>query len=123
MNLLYFIVNHWAMFLIGGLGFLGVILKLKKLWRGNLIEWLVDVCAMMEKSFGGGTGYLKLRAAYNEFIATFPVISKLVSFEHFSSFVDEALDELNQMLSVNKAVSALISDRVEESKIVKVEKS
>lgn len=108
MKLVYLIMDHWAAIVVGILLAAGLILKLHSLWKGNIIEWLIDVCATMEKAFGGGTGFLKLRGAYNEFIGAFPILSKLISFESFSFMVDEALAELKKNLALNRKISDYI---------------
>ena len=39
--------------------------------RKNLVEWLVCVCAEAEMTYGSGTGYLKLRDVYSEFVKVY----------------------------------------------------
>ena len=55
-------------------------------------EWLLWAVTEAEKDLGGGTGKLKLRQVYDLFVQRFPWLAKAVSFELFSSLVDEALD-------------------------------
>lgn len=105
MKLIYIIADNWAALVIGIILLAGIVVKLRSLWKGNIIEWLIDVCATMERAFGGGTGFLKLRGAYNEFIAAFPILSRLISFESFSVMVDEALAELKKNLAKNNKLS------------------
>lgn len=76
-------------------------------------EWLLYAVAKAEKELGGGTGRLKLRYVYDMFVARFPWLVKLIPFEMFSTLVDEALEQLREMLSNNVAVQKLI---VEEDK-------
>ena len=71
-------------------------------------EWLKYAVAMTEKELQSGTGQLKLRLVYQRFIETFPAIAKVVSFEVFSEWVDDALVWLNDQLSQNKNVKNLI---------------
>lgn len=71
-------------------------------------EWLKYAVAMAEKELQSGTGQLKLRLVYQRFIETFPTIAKVVSFEVFSEWVDDALVWLNDQLSQNKNVKNLI---------------
>jgi hypothetical protein len=108
-----FFVEYWAVIIVVLILGTSLFLKLKRLWKGNIIEWLIDVCAEMERNLGDGTGFLKLRGAYNEFIATFPIMSKLISFETFSQLVDEALAVLKEKMSVNRKLSDYISGRLE----------
>ena len=71
-------------------------------------EWLLYDVTMAEKELGGGTGQIKLRNVYDLFIEKFPVTVKLVSFETFSLWVDEALEIMKGMLETNKNVRALV---------------
>lgn len=71
-------------------------------------EWLLWAVTEAEKDLGGGTGKLKLRQVYDLFVQWFPWLAKAVSFELFSSLVDEALDEMREMLDNNQAVKAFV---------------
>ena len=70
----------------------------------NFQEWLKWAVAEAERQLGSGTGQLKLRLVYNMAVDKFPWITKLVTFEEFSMWVDEALLWLNKQLESNKAV-------------------
>ena len=72
-------------------------------------EWLLWAVTEAEKELGGGTGKLKLRQVYDLFVTRFPWLAKTVSFELFSSLVDDALDEMRDMLEKNEAVKALVN--------------
>ena len=67
-------------------------------------EWLLWAVTEAEKNLGGGTGKLKLRKVYDLFVIRFPWIAKVVSFEVFSGLVDEALEEMREMLKNNGEV-------------------
>lgn len=71
-------------------------------------EWLLYAVAKAEKELGGGTGRLKLRYVYDMFVNRFPWLVKVIPFEMFSTLVDEALEQLREMLSNNVAVQKLI---------------
>lgn len=71
-------------------------------------EWLLWAVTEAEKDLGGGTGKLKLRQVYDLFVTRFPWLAKLVSFELFSSMVDEALEEMREMLKTNEAAKAFV---------------
>ena len=75
-------------------------------------EWLLWAVAEAERDLGGGTGTLKLRQVYDRFVARFPWLARLVSFERFSALADDALAELREMLSANHAVKVLIEGSV-----------
>lgn len=76
--------------------------------RNNIIEWLVCFCAEAEMTYGSGTGYLKLRDVYAEFVKTYPVVSAVMPFNAFSSLVDKALKHLKEKLAENKAISDIV---------------
>lgn len=75
---------------------------------GKIKEWLLYAVTMAERELGGGTGRLKLRYVYDWFLKTFPWLAKVVSFELFSSLVDEALGEMKRLMESNAAVSELV---------------
>lgn len=72
-------------------------------------EWLLIAVTEAEKALGGGTGKLKLRQVYDLFVQRFPWLAKIVSFDTFSGWVDEALDEMREMLSENTAVANYVA--------------
>ena len=76
-------------------------------------EWLLWAVTEAEKELGGGTGKLKLRQVYDLFVTRFPWLAKVVSFELFSDMVDDALDEMREMLQNNKAVKELVEGGAE----------
>lgn len=62
-------------------------------------EWLLVAVQEAEERFGAGTGQTKLRFVYDLFTAKYPVVAKVVSFETFSGWVDEALDTVEEWLT------------------------
>lgn len=70
------------------------ILKVKEV----LLLWVLEA----EKELGGGTGQVKLRYVYDLFVTKFPTVAKVVSFETFSMWVDEALEQAEEMLQGNE---------------------
>lgn len=64
-------------------------------------EWLLYAVVEAEKELGGGTGTIKLRYVYDLFVTTFPDIAKMVSFDTFSSWVDEVLVYMRRLLESN----------------------
>ena len=71
-------------------------------------EWLLWAVIQAEQALGGGTGQLKLRAVYDLFVQRFPTVAKAVSFDTFSGWVDEALEEMIEMLKNNKKLKQLV---------------
>lgn len=72
-------------------------------------QWLLLAVTTAEKELGGGTGQLKLRYVYDMFVEKYPVAAKMVTFEMFSAWVDEALEGMKGMLEQNKAVKGFVS--------------
>ena len=77
--------------------------------RKNIKEWLLYAVIKAEKELGSKTGKIKLRQVYNGFINTFPIISKIISFDIFSAFVDNALEEMKRILETNETIKEYIS--------------
>ena len=76
--------------------------------KNNIVELLVCFCAEAEMTYGSGTGYLKLRDVYAEFVRSYPVVSSVIPFNTFSALVDKALKKLKDKLSENKAISDIV---------------
>lgn len=110
-----FLVNYWyvilgiiAILIVVGFAiykFLGLpthaqITKIK--------EWLLFAVTKAEQELGEKTGQLKLHTVYDMFISKFPSTAKLVSFETFSRWVDEALVEMKKMLENNKQIETIV---------------
>jgi hypothetical protein len=74
----------------------------------SLKEWLLFAVVSAEKEFGSGTGQIKLRYVYDKFVTKFPWLSKVISFSTFSTFVDEALDKMKDILADNKKLKDYI---------------
>lgn len=76
-------------------------------------EWLLWAVVLAEAELGKETGVLKLRMVYDMFIERFPLAAKVVSFETFKKWVDEALDQMREILLKNEAVAAFVEPVVE----------
>ena len=73
-------------------------------------EWLVWAVTEAEKTFGSGTGQLKLRYAYELAISRFPTIAKFIPFSLFTQLVDEALVTMRKMIENNgKIANAIVA--------------
>lgn len=77
-------------------------------------QWLLLAVTTAEKELGGGTGQLKLRYVYDMFVSKYPVAAKMVSFETFSVWVDEALENMRNMLRSNVAARGFVSGDVQQ---------
>lgn len=71
-------------------------------------EWLLLIVAQAEKELGGGTGQLKLRYAFDKALEQFPNLTMALSFDQFSKYVDDALDQFRNMLASNKQVQEYV---------------
>ena len=69
--------------------------------KKNIKEWLLYAVIKAEKELGSKTGKIKLRQVYDEFIRTFPVLSKFIKFDYFSRLVDLSLIEMKKLLNTN----------------------
>lgn len=72
-------------------------------------EWLLWAVTEAEKELGGGTGKLKLRQVYDLFVTRFPWLARIVPFNLFSDLVDDALEDMREMLKTNQAVKTHVS--------------
>lgn len=71
-------------------------------------EWLLLAVTNAEMELGSKTGKLKLRMVYDAFLTKFPWLAPVISFDRFAKLVDDALDEMRDMLEKNEAVKALV---------------
>lgn len=69
-----------------------------KMQIAKIKEWMLYAVTVAEKELGSGTGQIKLRMVFNMFVDKFPFTAKLVSFETFSQWVDDALSKMKTML-------------------------
>ena len=76
----------------------------------DLKEWLLYAVVKAEKYLGSGTGELKLRYVYNLAISKFPFVSVFIPFETFSKYVDEALDQMKDILDKNETCKKTINE-------------
>lgn len=116
-----FIINYWyiivaviAALVVAGVAIYRYFGLPSDAQLAKVREWLLWAVTEAEKELGGGTGKLKLRQVYDLFVTRFPWLAKVVSFELFSDMVDDALDEMREMLQNNKAVKELVEGGAEE---------
>ena len=74
-----------------------------------LKEWLLYAVTLAEKELVSGTGKLKLRQVYDLFLIRFPWLAKIISFDTFSKYVDEALEQMKGLLSTNVNVQTFVN--------------
>jgi len=68
-----------------------------------------------KKELDGGIGELKLRKVYDKFFGKFPLLAKVISFKRFMSMVRKALEEMETMLSENRAAKAYVEGSAEDT--------
>lgn len=76
-----------------------------------LLGWVIDA----ERDLGSGTGKVKLSTVYGIFVTAFPFLKNFISFEVFSDWVDDALDEMREMLKSNKNLKEIIEGNILEA--------
>ena len=119
MKALNFIIENWyfivtaivmiAMAVIIAMNFFNLPAKEQ---TAKVKEWLLYAVTEAEKQLGGGTGQLKLRQVYDLFVQRFPAVALAVSFETFSAWVDEALEQMRNMLAQNEQAAAYVESGV-----------
>lgn len=96
-----FLNQYWVEIVLGAivLGFITYVSYLIYNKRMDKVkEWLLYAVLEAEKFFGSGTGKIKLRYVYDKFVHRYPVLKIFISFERFSSMVDVALKELEELI-------------------------
>lgn len=58
----------------------------------------MQAVAEAERRLGSETGQMKLSVVYSTFVKTFPWLAKIISFDLFADLVDEALENLSEIL-------------------------
>lgn len=106
-----FIINNWLAVLMALVVVCAASIYIYKFFTSSKEEqiatvrrWLLWAVIEAEKEFGSGTGKLKLHSVYDMFVSTFPWMVNVISFKTFSNMVDDALDEMNELLSNNLAI-------------------
>ena len=113
-----FMLENWYMILIAIFFVILVISMLINLFKhpgeldlAKIKEWLLWAVSLAEKELGSGTGQLKLRYVYDMFVSKFPTfITQYITFEKFSSMVDEALAKMNELIDKNIQIHNYIEE-------------
>lgn len=110
-----FIINNWYILIAAVIAVCFAVAAVVKFFRQpsaqqitKVKEWLLWAVVSAEREFGGGTGAVKLRSVYDLFVARWPLIAKLIAFETFSGWVDEALDKMRELLEKDLNVAAYV---------------
>lgn len=117
MDILGFIMNNWLTIILSIATLAVFIVKVVQFVRApsdkqieNLKEWLKLAVTEAEAALGSGTGQLKLRDVYDMAVEKFPWVGEFITFETFSTWVDEALEWMNNQLESNENVKAYVVD-------------
>ena len=117
MDILGFIMNNWLTIILSIAALAVFVVKVVQFVRSpsdkqieNLKEWLKLAVTEAEAALGSGTGQLKLRDVYDMAVEKFPWVGEFVTFETFSTWVDEALEWMNNQLQSNENVKAYVVD-------------
>lgn len=117
MDILGFIMNNWLTIILSIAALAVFIVKVVQFVRApsdkqieNLKEWLKLAVTEAEAALGSGTGQLKLRDVYDMAVEKFPWVGEFITFETFSTWVDEALEWMNNQLENNENVKAYVVD-------------
>ena len=116
-NVIKYIIDNWYL-IVGAISILAVaviaIIEFFKKPTSEQIEavksWLLWAVCEAERALGSGTGKLKLRYVYDMFIEKFPYVAKFLSFEQFSMYVDEALEEMKKLIESSPRIQQYISE-------------
>lgn len=117
MDILRFIMNNWLTIILSIAALAVFVVKVVQFVRSpsdkqieNLKEWLKLAVTEAEAALGSGTGQLKLRDVYDMAVEKFPWVGEFITFETFSTWVDEALEWMNNQLESNEKVKAYVVD-------------
>lgn len=117
MDILGFIMNNWLTIILSIAALAVFVVKVVQFVRSpsdkqieNLKEWLKLAVTEAEAALGSGTGQLKLRDVYDIAVEKFPWVGEFITFETFSTWVDEALEWMNNQLESNEKVKAYVVD-------------
>ena len=105
-----FLENWYIIFALAVTAVVGIVVTVRQLSLRRVKEWLKYAVSLAEKELGSGTGQLKLRKVYDDFITKYPWISLMISFETFSTLVDEALVWLRTQIKDNKNIKNYVSE-------------
>lgn len=104
----YLIISSMALIALIGMSIYNFLDKPTDEQIKQVKEWLLYAVTEAEKELGSKTGKLKLRYVFDMFVQRFPQVSRFVTFEQFSAWVDEALIVMRTMIRTNNAVKELV---------------
>lgn len=111
----YLLVAGIAVVAVGGYAVYVFVKKPSDAQLQSVKEWMLWAVTKAEKELGSGTGKLKLRYVYDMFVTKFPWLEGVISFEMVSMMVDDALEEMREMLETNKAAQEFVNGPTKET--------
>lgn len=109
-------INNWYLIVAAVAVIAGIIFVAVKFFKmptkeqiNCLKEWLKLAVIQAEKELGEKTGQAKLRYVYDLFLTKFNWLAKVITFEQFSAYVDEALEWMRNQLESNEAIKNIVS--------------
>ena len=110
------LINNWYLIVAAVAAIAGIIFVAIKFFKmptkeqiNCLKEWLKLAVIQAEKELGEKTGQAKLRYVYDLFLTKFNWLAKVITFEQFSSYVDEALEWMRNQLESNESIKNIVS--------------
>ena len=111
------IYNNWSFLVVVACAFCVGFVYVKKFASmptpaqiARVKSWLLFAVIEAERIYKSGTGALKLRYTYDLFVSRFGSLASMVTFEMFSKWVDEVLQEMRHILETNKDIEAYVND-------------
>lgn len=109
-----FILEHWQIFAViivfvaGGISAVVHFFKLSPAEKYKKIQgWLLQAVIWAESEYGGGTGKLKLSEVYARFCEVMPWLAKVIKYDVFCEYVDDALEEMEHLIKSNQNIAAI----------------
>lgn len=109
------LINNWSFLVVIACVFVIFYLYAKKFANKPtseqiimLKEWLLWAVVQAERELKSNTGVLKLRMVYSMALEKFPALMALISFELFSEYVDEVLEQMKHLINTNKCIEEYI---------------
>ena len=104
-----FIVENWYVIVTGIVFIVGGVMAVLR-WRNLSTDKKYEQIRgwLLQAVLGSGTGKLKLSSVYDKFCERFPWLAKVLPFETFSKYVDDALSEMKDVLKQNSAIASIV---------------
>ena len=111
-----FIMEYWQVivsiivFVVGGITAVRKFFLMPSTAQILMIEqWLLAAVIEAETYLGSGTGKLKLSHVYEKFVMVFPWLSRIIPVTLFSELVDDALENMREMIETNPKVANIVN--------------